>query len=177
MESPSAGEDRERLARWVREHARVVRGFLLGLVRKAEIADDLLQETFRRAWEARGRYLDLGGERSYLLRIADRLAIDYSRKNSRAATTLADSDWSRVEPACREPSPDVSLERDEQRQILGLALDALSESQRRVLMLRFYGDLDFSEIAAQLDCPLGTVLSHCHRGLAKLKKQLVENIK
>jgi RNA polymerase sigma-70 factor (ECF subfamily) len=50
------------------------------------------------------------------------------------------------------------------------ALAMLSETQRRVLLLRYYGSLEFHEIAEQLDLPLGTVLSHGHRGLEQLRK-------
>jgi RNA polymerase sigma-70 factor (ECF subfamily) len=170
----SAGDDRERLARWVREHARVVRGYLLGLVRRTDVADDLLQETFRKAWEARERYIESGGERAYLLRIADRLAIDHSRRNNRSATTLNDDDWAALEPVAREPMPETTLLHYEQRRMLDEALTCLSEPQRRVLMMRFFGELEFAEIASQMDCPLGTVLSHCHRGLARMRKQLAE---
>ena len=61
--SPSGGDTRERLASWVQLHARAVRGFLLALVKRNDVADDLLQETFRRAWQARDRYIDDGRER------------------------------------------------------------------------------------------------------------------
>lgn len=171
---PAAGDDRERLARWVAEHGRAVRGFLLALVRRAEVADDLLQETFRRAWQARERYAEDGRERSYLLRIADRLAVDHSRRQQRQEITLDDETWRTAEPASRESGVDRSIVLAETKQLLEGALDALSEPQRRVLLLRFYGDLDFAEIAAAMDCPLGTVLSHCHRALGKLRKQLAD---
>jgi len=168
------GDDRERLARWVAEHGRAVRGFLLALVRRGEVADDLLQETFRRAWQARERYADDGRERSYLLRIADRLAVDHSRRRQRQEVTLDDETWRAAEPTSRESGVERSIALAETRQLLAGALEALSEPQRRVLLLRFYGDLDFAEIAAAMDCPLGTVLSHCHRALGKLRKQLAD---
>src|SRR3954463_2200322 len=80
----TAGEGPDvRLARWVREHGAAVRGYLLGLVRRADVADDLLQEVFQRAWQARDRYEDQGYERAFLLRIADRLVIDKSRRSRR----------------------------------------------------------------------------------------------
>ena len=57
----------DRLARWVRDHAAAVRGYLLGLVRRADLADDLLQEVFQRAWQARDRYEDRGTERALMM--------------------------------------------------------------------------------------------------------------
>jgi len=53
-------------------------------------------------------------------------------------------------------------------------LASLSPPQRRALLLRYYGDLSFAEIAAIMGCPLGTALSHCRRGLLKLRELLVE---
>ena len=165
--------DHNRLERWIREHARAVRGFLLAMVRRPEDADDLLQETFRKAWAARERYEERGQERAYLLRIADRLVCDRGRKRT-FEVHLDDVGWEGVEPATREPAPMEALQREEWRLELDGALEALSEAQQRVLLLRYYGELEFAAIAEQLALPLNTVLSHCHRGLAALKKRLTE---
>ena len=161
----------ERIARWVREHARSVRGYLLGLVRRSDVADDLLQEVFRRAWQSQDRYRDEGHERAYLLRIADRLVVDRSRRLGREVN-LDDASWHEVEPAARDGTPDDELVRGETSGELNAALDQLSLAQRRVLLLRYFGDLTFEEIAQALDCPLGTALSHCRRGLAALRKSM-----
>lgn len=169
---PSPNHENERFTRWVREHAQAIQGFLCGLVRRADVAEDLLQETFRRAWESRERYADQNRERSYLLRIADRLAVDYCRQQPRAAISLTSVTGESVSLVGNEPAPDHALERNEEQLRLQRALEALSELQRRVLLLRFFGELDFAEIAAQLDCPLNTALSHCHRGLQQLRKTL-----
>ncbi len=45
---------------WVRDHGKAVRGFLLALVRRGDVADDLCQEVFCRAWQARDRYSGSG---------------------------------------------------------------------------------------------------------------------
>src|SRR5438105_1148494 len=87
----------ERIARWVREHAGAVRGYLLGMVRRADVADDLVQEVFQRAWQARERYRDQGHERAYLLRIADRLVVDRSRRRMREVN-VDEATWREVEP-------------------------------------------------------------------------------
>src|SRR5262245_8822428 len=87
----------DRITRWVREHARAVRGYLLGTVRRTDVAEDLLQETFQRAWQARDRYRDDGHERAYLLRIADRLVIDRSRHLG-FEVNFEDAVWRDIEP-------------------------------------------------------------------------------
>ena len=161
----------ERIARWVREHSRAVRGYLLGMVRRQDAADDLLQEVFQRAWQAQDRYRDEGHERAYLLRIADRLVVDRSRRLGREIN-VDEETWHEVEPEARTSAAADSLVLTEASEELTAALDRLSPAQKRVLLLRFFGDLSFEEIAAALDCPLGTALSHCRRGLMNLRKLL-----
>lgn len=159
----------ERIARWVREHARAVRGYLLGLVRRSDVADDLLQDVFRRAWQSHARYREEGHERAYLLRIADRLVVDRSRRLGREIN-VDDATWHEVEPAALDVAPLEDLAQGETSGELAAALDQLTLPQRRVLLLRYFGDVTFEEIAAALDCPIGTALSHCRRGLAALRK-------
>jgi RNA polymerase sigma factor (sigma-70 family) len=163
----------DRLARWVRDHSRAVHGFLLALVRDRHLAEDLLQEVFCRAWQARDRYTESGSERGYLLRIADRLAHDQFRKRGRETTTN-DEVWQQIEPSLDDDRPLDHLTAAESQQQLTAALDALTEPQRRTLLLRYYGNLEFSQIAGQLGCPLGTALSHGRRGLLALRRLLVE---
>jgi RNA polymerase sigma-70 factor (ECF subfamily) len=162
----------DRMTRWVHEHARAIRGYLLGLVRNASDADELAQETFRRAWEARDRYQEQGQERAYLLRIADRLACDRLRKRGRELQLDAEG-WQAREPQI-DDEPHRRLDQSETSGRLNAAMEALSEMQRRVLLLRYFGELEFAAIAEATGCPLGTVLSHCHRGLESLRKRLTE---
>ena len=70
-----------------------------------------------------------------------------------------------------------ALHTAETNQELTAALDQLSLNQRRVVLLRYFGDLSFEQIAAELECPLGTALSHCRRGLAAMRKLLTVNEK
>jgi len=164
--------DRDRLTEWVREHGGAVRGYVLAMVRRRHLADELTQEVFCRAWTARERYDDRGQPRAYLLRIADRLVFDAARRAGRE-TAVDDHTWRRIEPTCEIGSPDNRLIDEEIKVELAAALDELTEPQRRVLLLRYYGQLEFAEIATTLNCPVSTVLSHCRRGLLALRKMCV----
>ena len=139
------------------------------MVGRAVEADDLLQEVFRRAWQSQDRYRDEGHERAYLLRIADRLVVDRSRRLGREVN-LDEASWHEVEPAAEGATPFDLLAHGETSAEIAAALDQLSLAQRRVLLLRYFGGLTFEEIAQALDCPLGTALSHCRRGLSALRK-------
>lgn len=172
MSQPNEQNSRvSRLSQWACDHHVAVRGYVMGLVGSAEIADDLAQEVFRRA--ASARYREEGKARAFLLRIADRLVCDWARRANREIT-VDDDQWRQVEPESQEPDPRVELIQHEGQQRLAAALEILSESQRRVLLLRYYGDMEFGEIAQLMNCPLNTALSHCRRGLLALRKILVE---
>ncbi|MBN2023115.1 MAG: RNA polymerase sigma factor [Pirellulales bacterium] len=173
LPSPALGQQ-ERFAEWDREHGPAVRGYLLAMTRRPDVADDLAQDVFCRAWEARERYREQGSFRAYLLRIADRLLVDRSRR-ARREVTLDPEDWQYVEPASGARGPARAAAHGEQVRRLNDALQALSPVQQRVLLLRYYGQLRFAEIAEAIGCPLGTVLSHCHRGLGALRARLVED--
>src|SRR5438105_4297964 len=143
----------ERIASWVREHARAVRGYLLGVVRQADVADDLTQEVFQRAWQARQRYREEGHQRAYLLKIADRLVIDRSRRLG-LEVNVDEATWHEVEPEAATKTPLDELTGAEATEQLAAALSQLTPNQRRVLLLRFFSDMTFEEIAATMNCPL-----------------------
>jgi len=167
-------DQNDRFATWAREHGGAVRGYLMAMVGRADVADDLAQEVFCRAWQARGRYREQGNARAYLLRIADRLVCDRRRKAGRELT-LDDEAWKQIEPVSRAAEPSGAPIQAEAADQLAAALDRLSPVQRRVLLLRYYGELSFAEIAQIIDCPLNTTLSHCRRGLIAMRKLLVES--
>lgn len=176
MNSPSRPQDDASLwSDWNRAHAPAVRGYLLALVRRPDLADDLVQEVFCRAWQARGRYREEGNVRAYLLRIADRLACDRARRSGREVN-VSEEDWRRLEPAQDGRAPDDAAAQREVLEQLAAALDSLSPVQRRVLLLRYFGQVRFSEIADMVGCPLSTALSHAHRGLLALRRLLVKTV-
>jgi RNA polymerase sigma-70 factor (ECF subfamily) len=164
--------DEQRFAGWVREHGWAVRGFLLARVRNPDVADDLSQEVFHRAWQARHRYCEQGKARAYLLQIADRLVSDHRRDKHQ--TNLDGAGWERYEPQSPAAEPPQAAADSEEIKRLTAVLEQLSPVQQRVLLLRYYSQMGFAEIAETIDCPLNTTLSHCRRGLETLRKLLVE---
>lgn len=161
----------ECLTDWVRQHADSLRGYLWSLTRDAPLAEDLLQETFLRVWRQRADYVEQGKERAYLFRIADRLVIDNRRRQAIRKTSVIVTD---SEDDGQE-QPIEGVLRDERREQLDAAMKNLSPIQQRVLSLRYFGELPFEEIASVVGCPLGTALSHVHRGLEQLRKILAKS--
>ena len=166
-------DPRQRLDDWVGEHGGAIRGYIWAMTRRADVADDLTQEVFRRAAAAQGKYQETGHARAWLLRIADRLVTDRARKAGREVN-IDQTAWTQVEPTARDDDPTATLDQQETEQQLAAALQRLSAPQRRVLLLRYYGNMEFAEIARTMECPLNTALSHCRRGLLILRKLLVE---
>ncbi len=162
----------EQMAVWVREYGPSLRAYLLAMVRNPHQADDLSQDVFCRAWQGRDRYQEQGYARAYLFRIADRVLCDSLRRKKPA--NLGDEVWS-VEDVAKHIDPVEAVVDSETHAQLYQALDRLTAVQRRILLLRYFGQLGFQEIAETVDCPLNTALSHCRRGLEQLRGEFGEN--
>ncbi|HEY8665138.1 MAG TPA: sigma factor-like helix-turn-helix DNA-binding protein, partial [Tepidisphaeraceae bacterium] len=62
----------------------------------------------------------------------------------------------------------------EQQRRLTLAIEKLPDNQKQVVMLRYYGNLKFTEIAAMLGCPLNTALGRMHKAMLKLREVMAD---
>jgi RNA polymerase sigma-70 factor (ECF subfamily) len=133
-------------------------------------AEDAAQEAFVMAYRSLGQWRQEGALGAWLARIAVRIAL--RRAQRRPVVTWLDPanpGSADVAGALDPASVAVRMERAaEVRQ----ALADLDEPYREVVALRFFGDLSLSEIAEQTGRPLGTVKTHLHRGLSRLKLAL-----
>jgi RNA polymerase sigma-70 factor (ECF subfamily) len=129
--------------------------------RRAEVAEELSQDTFVAVLEGAGRYEQRGTFRSYLFGIAYNVLLADRRKAVHRAT-----DPLQVEPADQEPfDPDPGIwVRD--------ALASLDEDGREILMLREYEQLSYQVIADLRGTPLNTVRSHLFRARMALRAAL-----
>ena len=87
----------------------------------------------------------------------------------RAVGTRAAREGLRLVTGVEGPAADSRLEGSEQADKLRWAISQLPENQRQVLLLRYYSELKFSEIAQMLGCPLNTALGRMHKAMIKLK--------
>jgi RNA polymerase sigma-70 factor (ECF subfamily) len=127
-------------------------------------AEDLVQETFLRAYRAIDRF-DGSNARAWLHTILSRARIDqYRRRRRRPETVELLDDGPAVDP----PQDALASGREE----LERALDALPEAFREAVVLRDLQELRYTEIAEALGIPVGTVMSRIHRGRAILRKAL-----
>src|SRR5437773_4567030 len=149
------------------------------LVSTREEAEDLMQETYARAFRSWRSYTPGTNLRAWLLRILTNLNIDRGRRIQRAPDTqpLEEGDYflyNKLEGA--NPSGT-----DEERVIERLsqddavtALSAVPHDFRDVIVLVDIGDFSYNDAAQILDIPVGTVMSRLHRGRRILKRELAE---
>jgi RNA polymerase sigma-70 factor, ECF subfamily len=147
------------------------------LVHSKEEAEDLMQETYARAFRSWRSYTPGTNLRAWLLRILTNLNIDRGRRQQRAPDTthLEESDYflyNRLEDAT-DTDEDRVLERLSQDDIVD-ALAAVPHDFRDVIVLVDIGEFSYQEAAQILDIPVGTVMSRLHRGRRILKRHLAE---
>src|SRR5437870_13570531 len=150
------------------------------LVSTREEAEDLMQETYARAFRSWQQYTPGTNLRAWLLRILTNLNIDRGRRVQRAPDTqpLEEGDYflyNKLESQVPEENPDE--ERVIERLSQDSVVDALSEVPhdfRDVVVLVDIGEFSYADAAPILDIPAGTVMSRLHRGRRILKKNLAD---
>ena len=163
--------DRNAFERLYRRHEAPLFRTALAMTRRRPLAEELLQETFLRAYRHVGRIrLEEGASlRPWLHRILLHLVYDHTAR-ARGATSPLEGVVERL------ASPLVSPERRaEQRELahsVGDALGALPLKQRAAVVLFYLHDMDVEEIAATLGVPEGTVKSRLYYGRARLREML-----
>jgi RNA polymerase sigma-70 factor (ECF subfamily) len=169
-----ASGDRDALAPLVERHYARLYRIALVYLRQREDALDVVQEAFVKAYVAAARWDGSAEAGPWLTRVTVNLAIDRWRRNRRRGETfapLADDDRA---AALTDPlaSPDRAVHGREAGERVAVALRALPERQRAVVVLRHYQDMSLEEIAETLGMSLGTVKSSLHRALARMRERL-----
>ena len=148
------------------------------LVGSRDEAEDLMQETYARAFRSWRSFSPGTNLRAWLLRILTNLNIDRGRKLQRTPDSqpLEEGDYflyNRLEQSVGDESPDEErvVERLSQDGVVS-ALSAVPHDFRDVLVLVDIGDFSYADAAQILDIPIGTVMSRLHRGRRILKTQL-----
>jgi RNA polymerase sigma-70 factor (ECF subfamily) len=150
---------------------------LVRMVRRAELAEDLAQETFVKAWRALDRFDPARKFSSWLFKIAHNSALDALRRRGEEALSL-DGPGPEGEgpmPLPADPRAEDPLARkvarDAGRALEG-AVAGLKPAYREVLLLRFAQGLSYEEIAEVTGAPLGTVKVHLFRARQELARRM-----
>jgi RNA polymerase sigma-70 factor (ECF subfamily) len=150
------------------------------LVGSKEEAEDLVQETYARAFRSWRSFTPGTNLRAWLLRILTNLNIDRGRRRQRAPETqpLEEGDYflyNRLEESTVDGAVDQErvVERLSQDDVV-TALSAVPHDFRDVIVLVDIGDFSYADAAQILDIPIGTVMSRLHRGRRILKREMAE---
>jgi len=146
-------------------HLRALYGTAYRMTRNAHDAEDLVQETFLRAYRGFHRFEPGTNIRAWLFTILHRVRTDAFRRAGRSPRTTELTDDGPAVPAPQEALASGG-------EVIERALAALPEAYRVAVILRDVEDLSYDEIARVLDVPIGTVMSRIHRGRGLLRAAL-----
>ena len=139
-------------------------GYFYRLTGNSEISDDLLSELFVKLVEKISSFKG-GSFEGWLFKIASNILHDYLRDKQRQKKIL-ERQISELESK-KQRAKQSDSERIDKLQI---QLGKLNADTRELVMLRFYSQLSFKEMAKMRSEPIGTTLSKLHRGLKKLRE-------
>jgi len=157
----------------VRRYQRRAYGVALRIVRRHDVADDVVQDAFIRAHQALAGF-DLGRPFGpWICRIAANLAVNHVRSPEAREEGLPEGHGER--PAAR-PDPLAEVLEQEAREALEGALAELSAEQRAVFVLRAVEEMSYKEIAEALGLSMGTVMSRLFRARERLAAALAPHL-
>jgi RNA polymerase sigma-70 factor (ECF subfamily) len=162
----------------VRRYQRRLTAFLSQLVGDIELARELSQEAFVRAWSALERFNPKYRFSTWLFRIAHNLGIDQLRRRRLKTTPLyrTDSEGDEVEVVVADLDKDPlgHLENRALASELRDVIEGLRPEYRELVLLRHFGGLSYQEIADFTEMPLGTVKNKLFRAHSVLRKALTD---
>lgn len=146
------------------------------LTRDPATAEDLVQDTYVKAFRNKGRFSEGTNLRAWLFTILHNTFLnDVRRRKSSPVESGEDADEAVAKQAAPEPSPEQSLLARASAAELDAALAALPEAYREAVWLRDVQEMSYADIARVLDVPIGTVMSRIARGRRQLHDLVARN--
>ena len=162
----------------IEKYNRRVRDYIRMMVGDADVAADIAQETFIKVVRVidDGRYTDSGKFQSWIMRIAHNKALDYFRSQKSNNSVSESSAGYNVLGTMKyaDRSIEDSMISDQISADIRALVELLPDEQREVVMLRYYSDLSFKEIAEQTGVSINTALGRMRYALINLRKMIQE---
>ncbi len=152
----------------VKRHQKGLFRLLWRVTRDQSMAEDVVQETFIKAYQKIQLFEERSSFKSWLFRIGINTATNSLRSRKNETYNIDDIHISTGATGERD-----LVYRDLQA-LIGLELEKLPERQKTALMLRIFEDLSFQEIAVIMECPYDTAKANYRHGLLKIKAALVK---
>lgn len=163
----------------VREHQQRIFRVVMALVRDSDLASNLTQDCFVRAYESRATFRGDSSVSTWLIRIAMNLVRDHARSRRQAfwkrlfqSPAEVDAETAAENVKDSRSTPDRHLLAKEELQAVWTAVADLSPQQREVFVLRFSEEMSLDEIAQVLGVKTGTVKAHLSRAVAAVRAQV-----
>lgn len=144
---------------------REIYGYLLSMLGNQHIAEDLAQDTFIRVYKYAPKFVPEGYGKSWVYKIAVRLALTYFKNNSKHNAELSE----------HIPSVTNSEEQVVNSQVVAEAMQKISDEERQIISLHALSGFTLAEIADILNKPLGTVKWKHSQAIKKLRSILGDN--
>jgi len=170
-------DDEAAFSELVERHLGPVYSFVVRFVGDQHDAEDIVQETFLKAWKSAKSYREEASKfKTWILRIARNTAIDHLRKKKHVPFSAFDTEegvnvLAETIPDSEE-LPDEKLAKVMDAESLTQAMQSLSPESREILLLHYTNGLTFLEIGEMLGQPQNTVKSRHHRAVLSLRKVL-----
>lgn len=157
-----------------RRHAGELLGFALNAVGDRGAAEECVQDTFTRAWQARGRYDDARGSvRTWLFAIARNVVVDHLRARARLPRSVPVEEVGERGDVGLGPTSTAADQVDDRLTLLW-ALAQLAPAHREVVVAVRVQGLTYAELGARLDVPVGTLRRRMYHALREMRDLLAE---
>lgn len=164
--------DAEAFTQMVEAYQRPVFNLCYRMLGEPEEAEDAAQETFLRAYDNLKRYDDERSFSTWILSIAAHYCIDQLRK--RRLTFLSMDSFPNLDIPDANPGPEAAYHRHEEQQRVQILLKSLNAQDRGAVVLYYWYDFSYEEIAASLSLTVSAVKSRLHRARLALAQTWTE---
>jgi RNA polymerase sigma-70 factor (ECF subfamily) len=152
-------------------------GFALRILRKDELAEDAVQDAFVSIWHAAATYqAHLAAPLTWMATIVRNKALDIRRRQHDELDIDGDQFEADIQDALQDPAqgPQGRAELSDEARALAHCMNTLEGKQRQAIGMAYFHELSHSEVAQQLELPIGTVKTWIRRGLDKLRTCLAK---
>ena len=158
--------DRKAFSELVQRHQRALLRLSLRFTRELSLAEDIVQESFIKAYQKIHLFEGRSSFKSWIYQIALNTAKNRFRDRTHDSLSLEDT------PAGTDPGAENEMLLTDMKKRIRAEVDQLPERQRVALSLRIYEDLSFKEIAQIMDCPYDTAKANYRHALLKLRERI-----
>lgn len=153
----------------VRRYQRPLHSLSMRYVHDSFLAEDIVQESFLKAFEKLSGFQFRSAFKSWMYRIV----INTAKNSLRSKKPMVDIDKVQIK---EDPQSEVNLIERELFERASEIIKGLPDKQRQALSLRVFEDLSFKEVAKEMDCPYDTAKANYRHGLIKIQEKMVSVI-